>query len=290
MRASLRHLLETDGVVSRRSHPDLDRAFDGLLRRREIEAVLPGVYALPGVRALPEIRVAALQLYEPDAVLLEHAAARFSFWPALPVNAVAAAIPRVRPLNRDGYRLVRRKIPTDLVAEVGGRRLTAPALTALDLGADAIDFALRTRAVTLVEMRAVLDATPYHRGNAARRLVLDESSDEPWSAAERRLHLLLRAAGLTGWVGNLPVTIGESLYVIDVAFRGMKLAIEVDGRHFHGDATFESDRWRQNALALAGWRILRFTWRMIEDHPDRVVSAVEEALALWGNPASRLAS
>ena len=275
--------------MSRRSDPALDRALDGLLARREIEAVLPGVYALPGLRALPEIRVAALRLYQPDAILIEHAAARLSFWPALPTDVIAAALTRSRRVRREGFRLVRRKIPLDLVAEIGGHRMTTPALTALDLGADAIDFALRNRATTLAEMWAALEAIPYHRGNAPRRELLRESSDEPWSAAERQFHRLLRAAGITGWLGNVPVTIHGALYVIDVAFREIKLAIEIDGRHFHGDATFESDRWRQNALALAGWQILRFTWRMIEDSPERVVAAVEEALALWGKSASRSA-
>jgi len=58
-----------------------------------------------------------------------------------------------------------------------------------------------------------------------------------------------------------------------------RLVIEVDGRHFHGEARFESDRWRQNALVLDGWRVLRFTWTMLERYPDRVVAAIERALA-----------
>jgi very-short-patch-repair endonuclease len=282
VRPFLQHLFESDGVLSRRCHPELDRVLDGLLYRREIEAVLPGVYTLPGLGVMPQIRIAALQLYEPDAIFLEHAAARLTFWPALPVAVVAAAVPRTRTLERQGFRLVRRHIPIGLVREVAGRRMTVPALTALDLGADAIDFALREGAVTLAEMQDAVDTISRHRGNSARRLVLQESSDEPWSAAERQLHRLLRAAGITGWVGNLPLIIGESLYVIDVAFSAIKLAIEVDGRHYHGAANFEIDRWRQNAIALDGWRILRFTWTMIDCYPERVVAAIEQALARWG--------
>lgn len=282
MRASLRQLFESDGVLSRRGHPELGRVFDGLLCRREIEAVLPGVYTLPGLGTMPQIRIAALQLYEPDAIFLEHAAAALSFWPAIPVDVVAAAVPRSRTLDRKGFRLVRRQIPIGLVAEVDGRRMTAPALTALDLGADAIDFALREGAATLDDMQLAVDAIGRHRGNSARRLVLRESSEEPWSAAERQLHRLLRQAGVTGWVGNLPLIIRGEPYVIDVAFSAIKLAIEVDGRAYHGAARFETDRWRQNAIALAGWRILRFTWQMIDCYPDRVVATVEEALALWG--------
>jgi very-short-patch-repair endonuclease len=289
VRPSLQQLFERGGLVSRRAHPELERVLDGLLARREIEAVLPGVYTLPGLGVMPQIRMAALQLYERDAIFLEHAAAHLTFWPALPVDVVAAAVPRSRSLERRGFRLVRRTIPIELVMDVHGRRATVPALTALDLGADAIDFALREDAVTLDEMQATVDLISRHRGNGARRLVLQDSSGEPWSAAERQLHRLLREAGIDDWVGNLPVVIGESLYVIDVAFRRIKLAVEVDGRPYHGDANFESDRWRQNALMLAGWRILRFTWRMIEDYPRRVVAMVEDALSLWGESRSRRA-
>ena len=41
---------------------------------------------------------------------------------------------------------------------------------------------------------------------------------------------------------------------------------------------FESDGWRQNALVADGWRVLRFTWAMLREHPDVFLSAVLDAL------------
>jgi len=41
---------------------------------------------------------------------------------------------------------------------------------------------------------------------------------------------------------------------------------------------FESDRLRDNAAQLAGWRILRFTWLEITQNPERVASTVRRAL------------
>jgi very-short-patch-repair endonuclease len=41
---------------------------------------------------------------------------------------------------------------------------------------------------------------------------------------------------------------------------------------------FESDRWRQNALVAQGWRVLRFTWAMLCDHPEAFISGVLDAL------------
>ena len=54
-----------------------------------------------------------------------------------------------------------------------------------------------------------------------------------------------------------------------------------DGRLYHtGAEAFESDRWRQNLLVLNGWCVLRFTWTMIEDHPEKVLAMVRDAIKL----------
>ena len=69
------------------------------------------------------------------------------------------------------------------------------------------------------------------------------------------------------------------LYYIDIAFPHLRLAIEIDGRlHEEDEDLFESDRWRQNALVADGWLVLRFTWRMLREHPDAVVAAILQAM------------
>jgi very-short-patch-repair endonuclease len=70
-------------------------------------------------------------------------------------------------------------------------------------------------------------------------------------------------------------------FYVDVIFRRLKLAIEIDGRLYHtGTEVFESDRWRQNLLVLNGWCVLRFTWTMIEDHPEKVLAMVRDAIKM----------
>jgi very-short-patch-repair endonuclease len=140
----------------------------------------------------------------------------------------------------------------------------------------------------LADLHAAMALIRRQPGNEVRRRLLRESSEEPWSAAERLLHRLLREAGIEGWRGNARLSIGANTYVVDILFRAARLVIEVDGRHFHGEARFESDRWRQNALVLDGWRVLRFTWAMLERYPDRVVAAIEKALAAQ-SPSRRAA-
>ena len=38
--------------------------------------------------------------------------------------------------------------------------------------------------------------------------------------------------------------------------------------------------WRQHLLVLNGWFVLRFTWAMIEEHPERVIAMVREAIEI----------
>lgn len=280
MEPSLDALFDVAPVLARSA--DLAGVIDYALRLGEIEAVLPGIYARKGHTAFVDVRIAALRMYEPKAVLLAGTAARASFLPALPVADVVAAVSR-RLVAPPGFRFIRRTVPEAWVTGVGDARLVKPALAALEAGPDVVDQALRQGVITLPELSAAYEATKRWRGHDDRRRVLEESSDNPWSAAERQFHRLLRAARITGWRGNHPV--GD--HPVDVAFVAHRLAIEIDGKHYHGDANFEKDRWQQNALVLAGWRVLRFTWAMIENHPDRVVDTVRSGLALQVGLAQR---
>ena len=59
------------------------------------------------------------------------------------------------------------------------------------------------------------------------------------------------------------------------------VAIEIDGWAFHSDAdTFRKDRARQNAIVLAGWTVLRFTWHDLTVRPSEVVADIRAALAI----------
>jgi hypothetical protein len=182
--------------------------------------VLPGIYALPESAHNVEVMMRAVSLREPDAVVFGAAAARASFWPAAPLRTVDVAAP-TRLARRPGYTFSRRRIPLELIIERDGLRYTAAALTAIDLAsfecADAIDIALRTRAATLSGMYEALRLTPNRAGNQERLRLLIDSRNEPWSAAERLAHRILRAAGLAGWETNHPVFLEGHLYYIDIA-------------------------------------------------------------------------
>jgi very-short-patch-repair endonuclease len=281
----IEQLLIRDGAIARRDHPELQSAIRHLVRRGELAPVLPGVYVRRDEATTVRTRVRALMVADPNAVVTGRTAAHLSFWPQLPVDRVTAAVPHTRTSAPQGYCLVKRKVPPELIVQRNRVRLTSPALTALDLsddvGGDAIDHALRSRMTTLAHLHEALALTPSRNGNRRRRQLLLDSRDEPWSAAERRCHRLLRSAMISGWRANLPVEVDDQVYFTDVGFKKLKLALEIDGREHHiGVEVFETDRWRQNRMVLDGWLVLRFTWRMLEDHPDEVIEMVRRALAL----------
>jgi very-short-patch-repair endonuclease len=207
-----------------------------------------------------------------------------SFWPEIRVSQITCSLKHQRR-PQPGFEFTRRQIPPELVINRAGLRYTSPALTALDLcgamGGDAIDQALRTRSTTLAQLHRAMELTAGRVGNRTTRQLLLDSRAEPWSEAERTFHRLLRSAGITGWKANRPVVLDDSTFYVDVIFRKLKLVIEIDGRLYHtGTEVFETDRWRQNLLILNGWCVLRFTWTMIEDHPEKVIAMVRDAIKM----------
>jgi hypothetical protein len=101
----------------------------------------------------------------------------------------------------------------------------------------------------------------------------------PESELEQRTMDLLTSAGLALPDRQVVLSFWESLVGrVDFAYVAERVLIEVDGRLFHGPDVFESDRERDNAAGLAGWRVLRFTWKMVTERPAYVIATIAEAL------------
>jgi very-short-patch-repair endonuclease len=252
---------------------------DWLVRTQRLTTLLPGVYAPARLASDPMVKIRAAMLWAPDAVLTGPAAAMVSYWPQLKVPVITLALGRQTRTHPAGYQLTRASIPPELVEERRGVRYTTPALTALDLcevcEGDGIDTVLRTRAATLAEMHRAMELTRGRAGNRTRRTLLLDSRDEPWSKAERVTHRLLRGAGIVGWKSNFEIPSAKGSYFLDVAFERERVALEIDGRlHEEDGDLFESDRWRQNFVVLQDWRVLRFTWNMVDHHPDSFLRTV----------------
>lgn len=184
--------------------------------------------------------------------------------------------------KRPGARLRRRDLAAADIIERRGLSLTSLPLTALEAAVRGtgnravMDRALQREA----ELRALWTTHLRNKGrygSPAARVLLQAAADGARSEAERILTRLLRAARITGWRSN--VRVGE--YIIDVAFRVEKVAIEVDGWAFHSDQkSFQNDRERQNRIALGGWQVLRFTWLDLTEYPERVIATVRAAISV----------
>jgi very-short-patch-repair endonuclease len=196
-------------------------------------------------------------------------------------DLVEVTVPKVsNHRRRYGVHARRRDLAPKDVVERNGLRVTALPLTVLEAavrrngGAKLMDGALQ-RHVELTQLwRAHLRNKGRHGSPAARRL-LQAAEDGARSEAERILVKILRDAGFTGWKTNYPV----GGYQVDVGFVKAKVALEADGWAFHSDQeVFQIDRKRQNAIALLGWKVLRFTWLDLTEFPERVIAEIAAAL------------
>lgn len=256
---------------------------DRWVRCKRLKRILPGVYARPWDAEDLKVRISAAMLWKPDGVLVGTAAAWLGYWPTVKVDQIEIAT-RYGGLDQPGFRVQHRQIAADHVDTLGAARFTCPAVTALDLAGELgrgepIDQALRTGTATLTSLKQVLQELPSRKGNRLRAFLLEDSRDEPWSEAERQLHRMLRAAGITGWMTNCETWARGRCYFLDIAWRELRIAVEVDGyQHHSGQLVFETDRARQNALQLEGWLVLRFTWTMITGEPQKVIGLIREAI------------
>jgi very-short-patch-repair endonuclease len=56
----------------------------------------------------------------------------------------------------------------------------------------------------------------------------------------------------------------------------------VDGWAWHVDVErFGRDRRKQNALEVAGWTVLRFTWHDLTQRPEAVIAEIRAVMARW---------
>jgi len=270
------------GVVRRREHPGMRHALDAALQRGELIAVLPGVYAAAADAAGFVTRARAACRVDPDAVVVGEAAAFVLGWvPAEPPEVTVATL-RLRTPCR-GFRWERRRIPAGLHRVHDGYRIATKAMTALDLTTnreDALELALR-KGVTPAELTRALALTPHRRGNADRRRQVTQTSEQPWSPAERKAHAALRRARISGWQANRALydRRGEvRLGYGDLVFAAYRLVIEIDGDTHRTSEGWSRDAARDLALARAGWEVVRIPASVVLRSPKEFVAIVRELL------------
>jgi len=165
---------------------------------------------------------------------------------------------------------------------VKGIPCTSVARTLLDLAAVVTPRQL-SNAITEAEVLRVFDLAAVHdvvtrgrrrRGVARLRDALsayDSSSERTRGELERRFLALCARSGLPRPEVNAPLLLEGTQIVADFLWRDTRLIVEADSHRFHGTATaFERDRQRDQLLILAGWRVIRCTWRQVVNHPEEL--------------------
>lgn len=274
-------LLAADGLIVLREHPELRSTLYRRWHRGLVRRLHPGVF----VAASPVsegLRLLGVCRWAPRAVL--HGATGAALWlDEWTGGAVDLASP-LRLVAQPGVRVTLRRIAPVHVWRLRGLAVASAAYCAAELAAaDDGRTAMRmflagvTSAAAVEQAAQALAGTPR---NAVRARVVAELAANPWSPAERLLHQLLRAAGITGWVANAVVRVeGHRLYP-DVLLREQDLVIEVDGYAVHGGrVAFQKDRERQNLFVQAGFTVLRFTWEDLTQNPTTVVTRIRRTLA-----------
>lgn len=148
----------------------------------------------------------------------------------------------------------------------------------------AVDHALVRGLTTADELHAVLDRITGSRlkGTPAFRDVLD-GIDDRYVPTESDTELLLEQAlndprvPPVSWQVRLPWW-EELPHRVDAYIDEWKLVIEADGRTYHTKREdFERDRQRDNLAAAHGCRVLRFTYTLLRDQPEKVLETVLQA-------------
>jgi very-short-patch-repair endonuclease len=173
---------------------------------------------------------------------------------------------------------------------------TTVARTLVDLGdvvgRQAVERAVKEaeilRMFDLTAVNEVLERAGRRRGAGILRAILESYTDpaETRSRIEQLVLAICRHASLPGPAVNAWITLDDGTsYQADFLWREHKLIAETDGRETHMTMkAFEHDRLRDQRLAMAGYTVVRFTWRQVVDDPGSVTEALRTLLARLARP------
>jgi very-short-patch-repair endonuclease/predicted transcriptional regulator of viral defense system len=295
------------GVVTLAQLQLLGLGRSGVSRRAtagRLHRVYNGVYAVGRPLLAEHGRwMAAVLAYGPQAVLSHRSAAGLLGIRRDNRAKTDVTVPRRSARPRPGIDVHRGSTLQAVdITTVDGIPCTSVGRTLVDLG-DVVDGRAVERAVDQAEVirlfdgRAVagaLERAGPRRGAGILRAVLADL-DEPRLTRrelEERFLALCRAASLSSPAVNAWIALDHGvIYQADFLWRAQRLIAETDGRDVHTTAkAFENDRLRDQRLTLAGFTVVRFTWRQVLGEPARVAETVGRLLARGRQaPLARLA-
>lgn len=180
------------------------------------------------------------------------------------------------------------------VTTVHGIPCTTVARTILDLAqvikGRPLERALdQAEILDLLDLAALDDQIERNKARpAARRLqaVLDQhyiGSTPTWSELEEALLAACRRAKLPMPEVNALIDPHDSdptAIRVDFVWREQRVIVETDGHETHHTRrAFEEDRLRDQRLIVAGWTVIRITWRQLTQRPSEITDRIARLLS-----------
>jgi hypothetical protein len=281
-------------VVARRQLVEMglsEDAIDDRLGMGRLHRLHRGVYAV-GHRVLPQegLWLAAVLASGQNGVLSHGSAA--ALWGIqrqgrqeridVAVPHSLRSTPRIRRHRSrlaPGEATVRRRIPVTTLARTILDISTETSVEGLEGVIRQAEYLHRFR---LVDLEGLLDRHPRRRGATVIKDCLERLGRGPRgrrrSRIEDRFAALLAGTDLPQPDLNALIDLGDRKIEADCLWQAQRVIAELDGGQSHGTrAAFESDRERDRRLQAAGWRVIRVTWRQLDD-PQALLSDLSSLL------------
>ena len=263
------------------------RAIERRIAASRLHSLYRGVYAVGHTNLPPKGRwIAAVLACGPEALLSHRSAA--ALWDIAPTSSPFIDI--TAPRNRKGHKEIRLHRVHHLR---DADRTTHQAIP------------VTTVARTLFDLAEVVDTRRLERAfeRAERLELLDLDAVNEVCRSNQGRHALRPLLTLLPSLGSAPPTrsdlerdfldfccandvpeprinaIAEG-FEVDAQWPEQRLVAELDSFEFHRTrAAFERDRARDAVLQIAGYRVLRITWRRLRDEPTEVARAIRALLS-----------
>jgi very-short-patch-repair endonuclease len=278
------------GVVSRRQLLEFGFSASGIGRRVDggrLHPVHRGVYSVGHSLITGRgLAMAAVLSSGPGAVLSHRSAA--DLWNLLASSRRAMEVTdpgRSRHGRRGVIVHQTRRLDPEDVGAVERIPVTSVARTLLDLAEivprhrleQAMEQAERLGRFDLIAVQRVIDRGCGRRGASKLRALLTDAVVEPMSRRElerRFLRFCLKE--------RLPRPVVNGVaagFEVDCLWEHARLVVELDSREFHTTtAAFERDRERDAVLQVAGYRVIRVTWRRLKLEPEALAAQLRALL------------